>query len=261
MNKNLSLSESIVNSWESYLVSSRISEESTKEKKFYVSDLGKCFRMRFLKRKGIKGEYGVDTYYTFAHGDFIHKLGYKALEASGILESTEQYVEAEHWVGKYDGKIRYNGKKVMFDFKSTNPYVMKRIVAGGSDNLENIMQVLGYVLLDKDKEDLSDSVAVVYVNKLPTDKIESKIIYPREYHLQTYKEEIKEDMDRMVEYWLGSKIPPCTCPSWSMQKYNSFYMFCHMTDKEVNKHLGYLKKGKRISSDGFKINVVDGIKE
>jgi len=252
------LHDTIIEAWEDHLVASRTvssSEHTThKEKKFYVSDMGKCKRMRYLKRKGITGEYGTDMYYTFAYGDFIHKLGYKALEAKNLLVSTEQYVELEHFIGRYDGKIQNEKKVTMFDFKSTNPYIMKKIVAGGSDNIENIMQLLTYVLLDKDKN-LTPSGVVIYINKLPSDKIEPTIIKPREYHLETYKDEIKEDMDIMIDAWLTNKIPKCSCPSWSIQKYNSYYLFCHMEDKEIKKYLDYIKAGKKISSDGYKINV------
>ncbi len=253
----MKLSDLIIESFSGYLTASRSSgEHSDKELKFYASDMGKCLRMRWLKRKGIKGEYGFETYYNFAHGDFIHKLGYKALEAKGILVATEQSFSDSNFSGRYDGKLRHDKEIKMFDFKSANPYVMKRLVGGGSDNLENIMQVLVAIMYEKKAgNNISDVGAVIYVNKLPSDKIEPTIIETKEYHLSTYEDEIKEDMDKIVDYWMKNKIPPCTCPSWSIQKYNSFYMFCKMTDKEITKHLDYLKAGKHITSDGYAINI------
>lgn len=251
--------EAIIDAWNNYLISSRISsEESTKAKKFYISDMGKCLRMRYLKRKGIKGIYGADTYFTFALGDFIHQLGYKALEAANMLVATEQYVENDHFIGKYDGKVRWDGKVYMFDFKSTNPYVLKRIIAGGPDNLENIMQVLTYFEFEKGNDkDLEPISVVTYINKLASDKIEPTIIHPRAYFYDTYKKLIKDDMSKLLDHWLADTIPACSCPSWSSQKYNSFFMFCHMTDKDIRKHLNYLKAGKKIESNGFEIFIKD----
>lgn len=259
MNKNLTLHDFVVNSWNDYLLSSRITEESTKEKKFYASDAGKCLRMRWLKRKGIKGEYGVDTYYAFEHGNYIHGLGAKAFEASQLLISTEQRLEDEHFVCRYDGKLKnpINSKHTPYELKSTNPYVMKRLTSGGADNLENVMQSLTALIMDKEDKNLDESVIVVYINKLPSDKIDPTVIYTRQYFLKTYKKDLLEDRDKIIDYWLSDKIPPCTCPSWSIQKYNAFYMFCRMTDKEINKHLGYLKTGKRISTNGFEITIKD----
>lgn len=244
-----------------YLEASRTSDDLAHEKKdpkFYVSDLGKCLRMRWLKRKGIKGIYDWETYYTFEHGNFIHTLGYKAFEAAGALEATEQSIGNEHFSGRYDGKLRFNGKIYMFDFKSTNPYVLKRLTGGGADNIENIMQVLAAIAFEKitnPKIDLEDVGVVIYWNKLPSDKIEPKIIHSKEYHFSTYRKEIEEDMKKIIDYWLSDTIPPCTCPSWAIQKYNSYFLFCKMPEKEIKTHLKYLKAGNTITTNGYEIFV------
>lgn len=246
------INDTVVSAVKNYLEASRKSDDLSHEKKepkFYVSDLGKCLRMRWLKRKGIKGEYNWETYYTFEHGNFIHTLGYKAFEAAGILEASEQTIGNEHFSGRYDGKLRHNGKIYMFDFKSTNPYVLKRITGGGADNVENIMQVLAAIAFEKitnPKVDLEDVGAVIYWNKLPSDKIEPRIIHTKEYHFSIYKEEIEADMKKIVDYWLADKIPPCTCASWSTAQYNSFYTLCRMPEKEIRKYLGYIKAGNSV---------------
>lgn len=255
------LNEAIYSAFENYVINAKkpTGEYTPKERKFYVSDMGKCLRMRFLKRHGIEGKYGFETYFNFMFGDFIHNLGYKALEAADMLIATEQRVESDHFVAKYDGRIRFQGKDLMFDFKSTNPYVMKRIVSGSGDNIENIFQVLkGVMLARADEKGISDTAAVVYINKLPSDKIEPTLIKAREYHLNTYKAEIKEDEEKIVDYWLSNKIPPCTCPGWSTQKYNSYWMFCHMEEKEIRIHLDYLKAGNQVISNGFEIEINKG---
>jgi len=254
------LNDAIVNSFKNYLESSRIADEANhtkKDMKFYVSDLGKCLRTRWLKRKGIKGVYDWRTYYTFEHGNYIHKLGYKALEAAGMLVATEQTFGNEHFSGRYDGKLEFQGKHYMFDIKSTSPFPMKKLETG-TDNIENIMQVLAAILFEREKDpkvNLEDMAVMIYVNKLPTKQYTLEIVLPKGYHLNTYLAEIQEDMTKIVDYWLQDKIPPCTCASWSTQEYNSYYKFCNMTEKEIRKYLTMLDKGKVISSNGYEITV------
>lgn len=257
------ISDAIETSFKDYLEASRSSDDTIikKEPKFYLSDMGKCLRSRWLKRKGIKGIYDWKTYYTFAHGDFIHKLGYKALEAKGILVDTEQASNNEHWSWRYDGRVKIDKQVHLFDFKSTNPYVIKKLVENKPDNMENIMQILGGIILERqtnpDKE-ISDIGLAIYINKLPVNwkfLQAPQIIITKEYHLSTYKDEIMDDMKKIVDYWLKDEIPPCTCPSWSTQEYNSYWLFCHMTEKEVKTHLKYLKAGNTITTNGFKIFV------
>lgn len=260
------LNDAIINAFKSYLESSRISDDllhNKKDLKYYASDMGKCYRMRWLKRKGIKGLYTWKTYYTFEHGNYIHKLGYKALEAAGMLAATEQTFGDDHFSGRYDGKIEFKGKNYMFDFKSTAPYPMKKLETG-TDNIENIMQVLCAIMFERKKDPkikLEDMAVMVYINKLPTKQYSLEIILPKDYHLSTYQAEIQEDMDKMIDYWLTDKVPPCTCPSWSNQEYNSYWLFCKMSEKDVKKHLDYVKNGNIVSSDGFTIDVVNPLRK
>ena len=48
---------------EKYLVlSKQYEDKGHKGKKFYLSDAGKCERVRFLKRKGVKTEFAPHVY-------------------------------------------------------------------------------------------------------------------------------------------------------------------------------------------------------
>lgn len=246
---------------EEYLVASRIHEEKAdKERKFYVSDMGKCYRIRFLKRKGITSEFANFVYWTFQLGDMIHEFGYKALEAQGLLVSTEEYLSDEHFIGKYDGRIKTDeGKTSIFDFKSANPYKIKKLEAGGDDGEDDAMQVLMYYEMFKKEhpetaENLADIGTVVYINKEPGEKVTTTFAIDKVFHYNLWKARIKDDKEKMINFWLNDEIPPCTCPAW-MKPYNSYLPFCQMTEKDILKHLIQIEKGKKIVStkEGVKI--------
>ena len=73
---------------QAYLDADRIREpKKKKESKFYISDMNKCMRMRWLKRKGIKAEFEPHVTWLFKIGDLYHEFVYRALESKGILLS------------------------------------------------------------------------------------------------------------------------------------------------------------------------------
>lgn len=241
----------IANAIESYLIASNIREKSEHSpvysKKFYISDMGKCMRIRYVKRKGIETEFSTFVYWIFAMGDMIHEFGYKALEAQGLLLATEESMHTDHFTGRFDGLLKGDDKPVLFDFKSTGAYAMKKAMAG-ADNDENIMQILTYVYLwKKDHPEISDSGIIVYINKEIGDKMPT-VAFDREYHLTSMREkQIETEINTLTDYWVNEKIPPCTCPAW-MRDYNSYLPFCQMTEKNIVKYLAMLGIGKQIIS-------------
>ena len=249
---------------ENYLVASRIREETPgKERKFYVSDMGKCMRVRFLKRKGIDTEFANFVYWTFWLGDMIHDFGYKALEAQNLLLATEEYLTiGKHFTGRFDGKVK--GEKdvpTIFDFKSANPWKIKKLEAGGDDGEDDAMQVLTYVMAyKKDNTDISDDGIVVYINKEPSEKVTTTLVVTKTFHLNLWKNKIDEDMAKMIKYWEKDILPPCTCPGW-MKPYNSFQPFCQMIDKDVIKYLKLLDKDQKVISTKESVFVVAGNKK
>lgn len=234
---------------ETYLVSSRTREISTKEKKFYLSDMGKCMRVRWLKRKGVETESEPFVNWIFQLGDLIHDFGYKALEAQGLLLESEDYISDDHFIGRFDGLVKNNedNKKSVFDFKSAGQYKMKKII-DGEDDEENIAQLLTYTMFLKEKrKDISDSAYMIYINKEPSDKM-PVMFFEREYHLTTWRaKQLKEEMDKLTSYWLKDEIPPCGCPGW-MKDYNSFQPFCQATEKQIRETLKLVKEGRKLVS-------------
>lgn len=239
----------ISNAIEQYLVASNIREESFHTaKKFYISDMGKCHRMRFFKRKGVKTEFAPFVYWTFAMGNMLHDYGYKALEAQGILLETEESFGNEHFSGRFDGIVKTETKeKALFDFKSVGSYAMKKAMAG-APNEENIAQVLASVILVREtRKDLSNTGVLAFLNKEPNDQM-PYICVDREYHLTSIREKaLKQEMDTMVEYWLTNKVPNCTCPAW-MKPYNSYLPICEMDNKQIKKLMLLLEKDTQFIS-------------
>lgn len=242
---------------EEYLATSREHESSGKKKKFYLSDMGKCMRMRWFKRKGVEAEYDPFVNWIFAMGDLIHDFGYRALEAKGVLLEAESCVENDDFIGRYDGLVKNGAKKSPFDFKSAGSFKMSKVMKGDDDE-ENISQVLSYAyLLRQSRKDISDSSFVVYVNKEPSEKVPT-IFFEREYHLTTWRiKQLEEEMAKITDYWQKEKVPPCSCPSW-MKDYNSYQPLCGASDKEIDKYLALLKAGKRLISTKKALYLVDG---
>jgi len=248
----------ITEALEAYLLSSRVREEKPgKDRKFYLSDMGKCLRVRWMKRKGVDSDFELYVHWLLEIGNLSHTWGYKALEAQGLLLQAEDYVRDEHFVGKYDGLIKLDDKRAPFDFKTTGAYKMEKAIKGEDDE-ENIAQVLSYVVfLQLTHKDIADTGFLVYINKEPSKK--SPIpFFQREYHLTNWrKKQLEEDREKLLDYWLKNKVPPCTCPGW-MKDYNSYQPLCSASDIQIKKMLDYLKAEKKLVSTKDSLYLLDG---
>ena len=246
----------IAKALEDYLIASNLHEPSKKEKKFYISDMGKCMRVRWLKRKGIKTEFDSYVNWIFKMGDLIHEFGYKALEAQGLLLEAEDYVEDDNFIGRFDGIIKHGDNKSVFDFKSAGGYKINKVIKGEDDE-GNIMQLLTYTMfLQKERKDISDTTFCIYINKEPS-KRSPKVFIEKVYFLTKWrKEKIKNEMKQLVNFWQKDQIPPCSCPSW-MKAYNSYQPLCAAKEKDICKVLKFIDKGKEVLSTNKAVFLVD----
>lgn len=245
-----------------HLTASYIREPSTKEKKFYISDMGKCLRMRFFKRKGIETEFAPHVQWILTMGNLLHDFGYKALEAQGLLVEAEDYIETTHYIGRFDGKVKFEDKLAIFDFKSAGEYKMKKIMAGEEDE-EAIAQLLTYVMLSiQAGKDVSTTGFVVYINKEPKEnRMTGELPQPfvqKEYHLTKWREKkLTEELDTLQEYWMTNKIPACTCVSW-MKAYNSYLPICSSSEPKLWEVLKYIENDVKLISNKKGLYIVDG---
>jgi CRISPR/Cas system-associated exonuclease Cas4 (RecB family) len=220
------------------------SEKKSQKRRFYLSDMTKCLRVRWLKRKGITSEFDPYVHWLFKIGDLYHDFVYKALEAQGRLLASEDYIETEHFIGRYDGIVKDEEGEAVLDVKSAPGYKIQRIMKGEDDE-GAIAQVLAYqmLLMEQGRKKLKKAI-ILYVNKEPGDKTPLTFI-ERHYRLTSWRRRnLKSEMKELVEYWLANKIPPCTCPLW-MKPYNAFQPLCEMKETKIKKILKDLEKGKK----------------
>jgi len=257
----------ISQAFEDYLIGSKLADEEAheakrKKRKFYVSDMGKCHRMRFLKRKGINQEFSPHVYWILKIGEMYHDLVYNALESKGLLLESEDYVSNQHFVGRFDGIVKgeEKGKKDVLSIKSAGSYPFQKVLKGQLSD-ENVAQMMTEIyLLQKEKKLDIDTGLILYVNKEPSDKLPHISYQTERLRLTNWrKEKIKEEMDIMVDYWINDKIPSCTCPAW-MKPYNSFQPLCQAPDDEVSKILNYVDAGKTVITNKKELIMIDGKK-
>lgn len=244
---------------QSYISGNRVRESRSKKRRFYLSDMSKCFRVRWLKRKGIGSEFAPHVNWLFQIGDLYHDFVYKALEAQGRLLASEDYVETDHFIGRYDGIVKDEEGKAVLDIKSAPAYKIQRVIKGEDDE-ESIAQVLSYqmLLMEGEHKDLKKAI-ILYVNKEPGDRVPFDFV-EKHYRLTSWrKRKLKEEMDIMVKYWKGNKIPPCTCPAW-MKPYNSYLPLCQMEETGIKKILKDLKKGKKFITTKTALYLLEGKK-
>lgn len=230
---------------ETYLQAS-FDRPSKKERKYYVSDMGKCRRMRFFKRKGVITEFEGYVNWLLQIGNLYHDFGYKALEAQGLLVEAESRVETDDFSGRYDGIIKDKEGKHPFDFKSVGGYKMKLVMDKGETDSFDISQLLTYILLlQEDGSDISDEGFIVYINKEPSKKV-PYAFFQRSYHLTDYRRrDLKKEMEDMKTAWITNKPPKCNCVRW-MKDYNPFQPICQMTDKDIKILQKLLKEDSKI---------------
>ncbi len=242
--------QEIAQSIENYLLSSRALESSDhdhKEKKFYLSDMGKCLRMRWLKRKGIGSEFDKHVNWVFAIGQMYHDYVYKALEAQGKLLEAEESMSNQHFSGRFDGIVKDSEGKAILDIKSIAGFGLEQIIKGGEKE-EYIAQVLSYLMLLKDqgRTDLEKAV-ILYVNKEPSDKVQTMFLQRSFYLTKPREKQLRDEMAKLVDYWEKDIVPPCTCPSW-MKNYNAYQPFCEASEEKIKWALKFLADKKLITT-------------
>ncbi len=236
-------------------------EHVKKDRKFYISDMGKCMRTRWLKRKGVESTFAHHVYWILQIGNLYHDFAYKALEGAGLLVLSEDYVENDDFVGRFDG-VGLKADRVgwqALDIKSAGSYPMKKAM----DKIEdegNVSQVLTYVYFlrnglmrnkpdDETMKKLAglDMGSLVYVNKEPSDKL-PVITHQNDIPYTKMREEkIKAEIEELVGYWHDDKVPPCTCPSW-MKAYNSYLPFCSAPASKVKEWVKRLDEQRLVST-------------
>lgn len=232
-----------------------------KERRYYVSDMGKCHRMRWLKRKGVETEFEPHVLWILKIGDLYHDFGYKALEAQGRLLESEDYVGSDHFVGRYDGIVKDKEGKAVLDMKSISKYGFQKILNGNVDE-RHIAQILTYQMFLQDegkKKGIKKSI-LLYMNKEPSDNIPLAFMEKHFYLHKKRERQLREEIQLLTDYWEEDKIPKCTCELWE-KKYNAFQPFCEMNDRKVKTFLKHLEEDKRLITSKTTLFLVEKSKK
>ncbi len=192
--------------------------------KFHISDMGRCYRMRFLKRLGMVGEpYNDRVLRVFAVGTILHEWLQEQAEQMGVLVGKEIRVENANWIGHADAIIQTDGYKVLYDFKTVNSRKFTYLARGESDE-HYILQLLTYLvfLQGGEHKDLQDA-RLLYISK-----DDLRLHQPR-YHLtDERKDAIMLDMATMEKHWEEQTLP-LRCEGWE----SKYCTYCPKTDSEV----------------------------
>lgn len=220
------------------------------DRRYYVSDMGKCKRVRWLKRKGIQtGSMEGYVKWILQIGNLYHEWVYEQLERSGVLVESEVAMKTDHFSGRFDGVIQENDAKMLFDVKSIGAWKLKKVL-DGEDIDEYIMQLFTYLVLQKmeGRTDLSDAVSLLFVNKEPSERLPHAFV-ERKYILTNWREtKIRAELEEMANIWTTGEIPRCTCPGW-MKNYNNFLPLCQASTQEIEKVLEKMQEGYQILSE------------
>lgn len=235
--------------FEKYLTKDEyISSSLRKDRKFYISDMNKCFRMRWLKRKGIDSEFSKEDKYVnwlMQIGNLYHDYAYEAFTWANLLVDAEGTVEDDHFKGRFDailkdtddsGKIKKPEKLVLVDIKSSNEWRFKKSLEGEND-MNYIMQLLTYVyMLRKGEYPNIKKAGLFLINKGPSEKVPHISLELNYMLTKKHEKDIKDEMDKLIEFWEKDILPPVTAKGWErQQKYNNYYPFYNLEESKTRK--------------------------
>lgn len=247
------MSEHLSQAIADYLAFSRnTGHSSPKLRKFYVSDMGSCLRVRWLKRKGIEQEFEPFVNWTLQIGNMYHDYAYKALEAKGLLVASEETLENEHFKGRFDGKVLMEDRvrQAIADIKSIGGWKLGKLVETDIPDSNYIAQLFTYLIMLHDEGlclDI-DTGILLFINKEPSAKV-PLISKQVERTLTKHIEDgLRQEMATLVEHWENNTVPPCTCEAWKKKDYNNYYPLCSADVSTVYKVVEQLNEGKRLLS-------------
>ena len=220
----------------------------SKTRRFYISDMGKCARMRWVKRHGVSTEFEPHVRWILQIGKIYHDYIYKVLEEKGLVVAQEERLGNDHFSGRFDLLLKIPGGFAVADAKSAGAYKINMIV-NGQDDLWPMKQVLTYQMFIEDYTEYTKvkKSIIIYANKEPGDKSATTFVQ-RDYLLTPeIRKELQKEMDDLVNHWEKKTVPQCTCPGW-YKPYNNYMPFCNADVKTVKKVLKNLKKGKVITT-------------
>jgi len=178
-------------------------EERDRTKYFYISDMGKCLRMRILKRMGYQPDPLTPRLRRiFAVGEMHHAFIQELLEKKGYLveKEGEVYWEDFELKGRFDAVIKVEDKYILYDIKSVHSRKFHYLENGEKDS-HYIKQLLVYYKLLRSKYQPLEA-RLLYVSK------DDLCIAEYGFSYNKYEMNIYSELDALRHWWKRQELPP-----------------------------------------------------
>jgi len=172
----------------------------TEDPKFRVSEAGRCHLMRYWKRMGVEptNPIEVSSLRVFEVGTIIHRWIQEALRESGCLLAEEMVVEDEHRRGHIDAVVQWDGKTIIYDFKTVSP---SRFSDAISPSRNYRYQLYTYYLMYPGQV---DDLVLAYICK---DDLLIAEVSLLQGDFQRELDDVKRDWEGLIEGWIQGREP------------------------------------------------------
>jgi len=143
------------------------------QKRFYITDAGRCGRAIFFKFKNVpRQELEPRMLRLFDHGDYIQMQILNSLFSLGIVRASEIRIPPQEIIsGRADAIITLDNELYVVDFKSMNSMIFKRLEEPKEENVNQLQLYLHYFKIPKG--------ILLYVNKDTSDLKEFLVKYDK----------------------------------------------------------------------------------
>lgn len=187
---------------------------------FHVSDAGRCYRMRYMKRLGIEpvGEIAIAGLRKMAAGDAGHAM-LQNLLGHALFTHEKAVGDGKHIIGHFDGVVRHQGMKTLLEIKTVEKWGMTHIKGTCKcpeketdpthvgPKLQHELQMWTYwMYLRDDLRDL-DTAVLSYVKR--EDFVAHDFIYNWSDPIEMA---VLQEWAPLLAYWEREELPDCTCP-------------------------------------------------
>jgi len=191
------------------------------DKKFRMSDAGRCRLYRYWKRQG-KEMKPPDTsnMLTMEAGNVLHSWIGNAIEGAGYLIESEGLLEDADRVGHFDVLFEYEGKTILADLKTVNGkkmYYLKK--NGNSPDLHHVYQLISYWYAIEEEQigdpilnegEHIDHTCIFYVNRDNWSEIHEVEIERKPLLIS----QIQDDWEILLDAWKVNTEPKANPEDW-----------------------------------------------
>lgn len=179
------------------------------DRKFRMSDAGKCRLMRYWKRQGKEGlKPNANGLRVMEAGNLLHAWLNHVLEAMHVLALGEQELEDDHRIGHLDAIVQDGKHSILYDFKtisSKKAYYQAKNGWGVDDN--HAYQLVTY----SDALPISqvDEARIAYINRDTMEIVELPVDL-----FSFYQETVRKDWRILIEAWEAKQEPTANAEYW-----------------------------------------------